>query len=150
MFFHKTFYWEVQFLTFLHFLDSLSHTSTVLINISHILALVIRGMVLGLSGFDCSKKDFLISIEFRRGIFFLLSWKPDFLVFCFHKAKKNIPKLSFPFLKQVIAPFFEEFVFQFKDKLPWKWYLQALAQSWTLLLPALEDSLQDLLEDNKC
>lgn len=83
-------------------------------------------------------KEFSLSaIAFRIQIFHPLL-ETAFFGFCFPKAKENTPKLSFPFLQQGIAPFFEDFGFKFKGKLSWKWYLQELAQSWALLLPALK------------
>lgn len=70
---------------------------------AHVLVLVFRGIVLGLSGFDCSKKNSPISCWSQWTYFllfpFLETWQ--FLLF---KKKKN-PEQLILFQKQVIVPF---------------------------------------------
>lgn len=55
----------------------------------------------------------LSAIEFRIQIFNPLL-ETAFFEFCFAKTKENIPKLSFPFLQQGVAPFLRNLVLSSK------------------------------------
>lgn len=96
-FFHQSFCWHAgQFADispFLHFLDSPSHNSMVLININPHLGFGVQRNC-AVSECDCSKKCSLPAVKTWRGIFFLLPWKPCNFLFPFtkKKKKKSIPK----------------------------------------------------------